>query len=64
MFTRGYAQTHVYKISVYKGFQWVLFVATHTLILSARGPLRLMGIQTTTNVAKITHFGYHPILLD
>ena len=23
MFTRGYAQTHVYKISVYKGFQWV-----------------------------------------
>jgi hypothetical protein len=28
LFTRAYAQTHVVKISVYKGFQWVLFVAT------------------------------------
>ena len=23
-----YAQTHVFKVSVQKGFQWVLFVAT------------------------------------
>ena len=23
-----YAQTHVFKVSVKKGFQWVLFVAT------------------------------------
>jgi len=28
-YTRVYAQTHVFKISVYKGSQWVLFVATH-----------------------------------
>ena len=29
LFTRVYAQTHVFKISIYKGSQWVLFVATH-----------------------------------
>ena len=34
----------------------VIFVGTHTFILSARGPLRLMGIQTTINVAKIDSF--------
>ena len=28
MFTRVYAQTHVFKIDVYKGSQWALFVAT------------------------------------
>ena len=28
MFLRGNAQTHVNKISVCKGSQWVLFVAT------------------------------------
>jgi len=27
--TRVYAQTHVYEISVFKGFQWVLYNATH-----------------------------------
>ena len=26
---RVHAQTHVFKVSVCKGFQWVLFVATH-----------------------------------
>ena len=34
----------------------VCWMGTHTLILSARGPLRLMGIQTTINVAKIDSF--------
>ena len=28
MFTRVYAQTHVFKIDVYKGSQWALLVAT------------------------------------
>lgn len=28
-YTRVYAQTHVYKISVYNGSQSVLFVPTH-----------------------------------
>ena len=27
-YTRVYAQTHVYKLGVCKGSQWVLFVAT------------------------------------
>ncbi len=27
-YTRAYAQTHVFKISACKGFQWVLFVAS------------------------------------
>ena len=35
MFTRVYAQTHVFKIDVYKGSQWALFVAT-----VVKGPLR------------------------
>ena len=28
LYTRVYVQTHVFKISVCKGSQWVLFVAT------------------------------------
>jgi hypothetical protein len=33
-----YAQTHVYNISIYKGFQWALFVAS-----VVKGPLRPLG---------------------
>ena len=29
LFRRVYAHTHVNKIDVYKGSQWVVFVATH-----------------------------------
>ena len=37
-YTRAYAQTHVYKISVYKGFQWALFVATVVNDVVSKGP--------------------------
>jgi hypothetical protein len=39
IFTRGYAQTHVFKISVCKGFQWALFIASVVVVRICKGPL-------------------------
>ncbi len=33
-YTRVYAQTHVYKLGVCKGLQWVLFVATDSKLVA------------------------------
>ena len=38
-YTRVYVQTHVFKIDVYKGSQWVLFVATVVFLYEYKGPL-------------------------
>ena len=39
MFTRVYAQTHVFKIDVYKGSQWALFMPTDVDTGVHKGPL-------------------------
>ena len=36
-YTRGYAQTHVFKVGVHKVFQWVLFVATLVTVYEHKG---------------------------
>jgi hypothetical protein len=42
LFTRVYAQTHVFKISINKGFQWVLYNATEATGISRVGVVRVI----------------------
>ena len=58
MVTRGYAQTHVFKVDVCKGSQWVLFVATDSDAYIHKGA---RGIRTIINTLE---FGINPIILQ
>ena len=52
MFTGGNAQTHVFKVSVCKGFQWVLFVATLVFKMNEWGPFT-SGVQTHKDLMAV-----------
>ena len=41
LFRRVYAHTHVNKIDVYKGSQWVVFDPTHMIVYEHKGAPRV-----------------------
>ena len=46
LYVWGYAQTHVLKVSVYKGSQWVLFVPTVVDVYVHNGPLVFTSLDS------------------